>query len=127
MTDKLSGSELVEKTFFYISALTKECRKALTIKFESEHKGISFDSIEAIMRREIESWFTLRDRNVKLSFTDTMLGKPGELIVTYSGSTKDAHFKIHINSLFTLVGSSVKVLSYLKSLNIKVDKREFTK
>jgi len=125
----LTGSELVEKTFVYITALTKECRKALTIKFEREHKGIPFDSIEAVMRREVESWFTMRDRNVKLSYTKSMIGRPGEILIIYSGATKDARFKIHLNGLFTLVGSSIDstASSYLKSLNMHVDKRDFTR
>ena len=127
MTDKFTSSKLVEKTFVYISSLTGECRKGLIMKFEREHKGMPFDSIEVIMRKEIESWFAIRDRNVKLNFTNTMVGRPGEILVTYSGSTKNAHFKIHFNSLFTIVISSGKALSYIKSLNVNVDKREFTK
>ena len=127
MTDKLSGSELVEKTFVYLTALTRECRKVLTMKFEREHKGIPFDSIEAVMRREVESWFTMRDRNVKLSYTKSMTGRPGEILVIYSGATKDARFKIHLSGLFTLVGSSSEASSYLKSLNLHVDKRDFTR
>ena len=127
MTDKLTGSELVEKTFIYITALTRECRKALTVKFEREHKGIPFDSIEAVTRREVESWFAMRDRNVKLSYTKSMTGRPGEILVIYSGATKDARFKIHLSGLFTLVGSSSEASSYLKSLNLHVDKRDFTR
>ena len=125
MTDKLTISKLVEKTFIYITTLTKECRKALTTKFEREHKGIPLGSIEAAIRKEVESWFATRDRNIKLNFANTTIGKPGEVRVTYSGTTKDAHFKIHADSLFTIVESSDKV--YFKSLNLNVDKREFTK
>ena len=69
----------------------------------------------------------MRDRNIKLSYTQSMIGKPGEILITYSGATKDIHFKIHINGLFTLVGSSSKAPSYLKSLSLNVDKRDFTK
>jgi len=127
LTDKLAGSDLVEKAFVYITTLTRECRKALTMKFEREHKGIPFDSIEAVMRREIESWFNKRDRNIKLSYTESMIGRPGEILVIYSGATKDAHFKIHVNGLFTLVGSSNKASTYLKSLNLHTDKKDFTK
>lgn len=127
MTDKLKSSERVEKTFVYISALTKECRKALTTKFEREHKGLPFDSLESVMRREVESWFNVRDRNIELNHDESMVGKPGELFVTYLGSTKETCFKIHINGLFTLAGSSSKSPSYLKRLNLSVDKREFNK
>lgn len=118
---------LVEKAFFYITMLARECRKALAMKFEHEYKGIPFDSVDAVMRREVESWFAMRDRNVKLTHTQSTTGKAGEILVVYSGATKGAHFKIQINGLFTLVGSSGKAASYLKNLNINVDKRDFTK
>ena len=127
LTDKLTGSELVEKTFVYVTNLTHECRKALTTKFEREHKGVSFDSIEPIIRREIESWFAMRDRNVKLSHTNSMILKPGEILITYAGVTKDARFKIGFDCIFTLAGSPTGQLSYLKNLNLQVDKRDFTK
>ncbi len=127
MTDKLKGSERVEKKFVYIVALTKECRKALTVKFKLEYKGLPFDSIESVMRREIESWFTIRDRHIKLVHEESKVGKPGELFITYLGSTKETCFKIHIHCSFTLAGSSSKSPSYLKSLNLNVDKREFNK
>lgn len=127
MTDKLTGSGLVEKAFIYIASLARECRKALTMKFEHEYKGISFDSTEAIIRREVESWFTARDKNIKLSHAQSVTGKSGEISVIFLGSTKDAHFKIHADAFFTLAGSSNKASSYLKNLNLSVDKREFTK
>jgi len=127
LTDKLTGSDLVEKTFVYIASLTRECRKALTMKFEREHKGIPFDSAEAVMRREVESWFTTRDRKIKLNYAQSATGKSGEISIVFLGETKDAHFKINVDGLFTLVGSSGKVPSYLKSLNLSVDKRDFRK
>jgi hypothetical protein len=127
LTDKLKGSERLEKKFAYIFALTKECRKALIAKFNREYKGLPFDSIDSVMRREVESWFTIRDRHIELNHDESMVGKPGKLFVTYLGSTKETCFKIHINSLFTLADSSSKSPSYLKSLNLTVDKREFNK
>ncbi|MFH0896823.1 MAG: hypothetical protein V1850_02085 [Candidatus Bathyarchaeota archaeon] len=127
LTDKLTASELVEKAFVYITSLTRECRKALTAKFEREYKGLPLDSVEAVMRKEVESWFTMRDRNIKLSYTNTVIGKSDEILVVYSGATKDAHFKISVNGLFTLVGSSSKASSYLKNLNVNTDKRDFTR
>jgi hypothetical protein len=127
LTDKLKGSELVEKTFFYVSGLTRDCRKAVTLMFEHEHKGIPFDSVEAIMRRDVESWFAARDRNIKLSYEKSTVGRPGEIRFVYSGATKDARFKIYVSGIFTLVGSSSKASSYVKSLNLNVDKRDFTR
>ena len=127
MTDKLTGSDLVEKAFVYIASLSRECRKALTMKFERGHRGIPFDSVEAVMRREVESWFTARDRNLKLSYVQSVTGKSGEISAIFLGAAKDAHFKIHVDGFFTLVGSSSKAPSYLKSLNLSVDKRDFKK
>jgi hypothetical protein len=97
----------------------------LTTKFEREYKGLPFDSIEPVIRKEVDSWFSIRDRYIELNHDESVVGKPGELHVTYLGSTKETRFKIHINSLFTLAGSSSKSPSYFKSLNLRVDKREF--
>jgi len=127
LTDVLSGRALVEKLFGYMTTLTKECRKALTAQFGHKYKGIPFDSVEVTMRQEIESWFARRDKNITVKHEKTMMGRPGELLVTYSGETKDAHFKFHVNSLFTLAGSSKNAPSYLRDMNIYVDKREFTR
>ena len=127
MTDKLKGSEYVEKTFVYLTALTKECRKALTTKFECEHKGLAFDSLNLVIRGDIESWFASRDRNIELNYGESLVSRLGELFITYLGSTKDTRFTIHIKAVFTLAGSSNTSPSYLKSLNLSVDKREFFK
>lgn len=127
MTDILTGRELVGKAFVYLTTLTKECRKALTVKFEIEHKGIPFDSIETAMRQDIESWFARRDKNIVISHDKSLKGRPGEILMTYLGVTKGAHFKIHVESLFTLSGSSTNSPAYLKNLNIYIDKREVMK
>ncbi|MCJ7770652.1 hypothetical protein MUP37_03640 [Candidatus Bathyarchaeota archaeon] len=127
MTDKLSGPELVEKTFVYMGSLVKECRKAVTLKFEREHKGIPFDTAEGILSKEVESWFGARDKNIKLNRTESRIGKAGEILITYSGANKDARFKLYVNGLFTLAGSSNNATSYLKNLNVNVDKRDFTR
>jgi len=127
LTDTMTGRQLVEKAFVYLTTLTKECRKALTITFEHEYKGIPFDSIETTMKREIESWFSRRDKNISITHDKSLKGRPGELLMTYSGLTKGAHFRVHVESLFTLTGSSSNAPSYLKSLNLYVDKRDFMK
>ncbi len=127
LTDTHSGEKLVEKTFMYLTSTTKECRKAMTEQFGQQHKGIPFDTVERVLRQEIESWFSKRDKNITLSYDKSAFGKPGEILVTYSGATKDAHFKVHVNGVFTLTGSSNNAPSYLKSLNLYVDKRDFTK
>jgi hypothetical protein len=79
------------------------------------------------MKQEIESWFARRDKNIRIKHDRSINGRPGELLVTYSGGTKDADFKFHVNSIFTLAGSSRNAPSYLKDVNIYVDKREFAR
>jgi lysine/ornithine N-monooxygenase len=127
LTDAPTGRELVEKAFVYMTTLSRECRKALTSKFQQEHKGITFESIEPIMRKELESWFTERDRNLTLKHEKSEKGRPGEILITYSGMSKDAHFKFHVDAQFTITGSSNEAPAYLKSINVNVDKRDFTK
>ena len=129
MTDKLTGSRLVEKAFVYMGGLVKDCRAAVTSSFMGEHRGLPFDSVEAVLKQEIESWFAARDKNIRLSLTKSVIGRPGEVLITYLGATKDAHFNVYVGGLFTLVDSSDKTSpsSYLKSLSVSVDKRDFTR
>jgi hypothetical protein len=127
LTDMLSGSKLVERTFTYLTSVTKECRKAVTEQFGREHKGMPFNSVEKVMRQAIESWFAKRDPNIKLSHEKSVSGRAGEILMIYSGSTKGAHFQVHIDGLFTCSGPSSDAPSYLKNLNLYVDKRDFTK
>jgi lysine/ornithine N-monooxygenase len=127
MTDVKSGPELVEKTFIYMTSLSKECRKALTAKFGQVYKGVSFDSLEPTMRKEIESWFAERDKNISIKHEKSSTGKSGEILMTYAGTTKDAHFRFHVDGLFTIAGASSNAPSYVKNINITVDKRDFTR
>ena len=127
MTDTKSGSELVEKAFAYLTNLSKECRKALTSKFGQAYKGVPFDSLETTMRKEIELWFAERDKNISIKHEKSSVGKPGEIMMTYAGSNKDAHFKIHVDGLFTVTGASSSSPSYVKNVNVTVDKRDFTR
>ena len=127
MTDVKSGPELVEKTFAYMSNLSRECRKVLTAKFGQNYKGMPFGSIEPTMRKEIESWFTERDRNITIKHERSINGKSGEILMTYSGANKDAHFKFHVDGMFTMAGTSPDAPTYVKNITITVDKREFTR
>jgi len=127
LTDAPSGREMVEKTFTYMTTLSRECRKALTDSFGKEHKGIPFDAVEATMRKEIESWFAGRDRNITVKHEASNRGRPGEISLSYSGVTKDAHFKFHVDGQFALAGSEANSPSYLKNINVYVDKRDFSK
>jgi len=127
LTDAPSGRELVEKAFAYMTTLSRECRKSLTSKFEQEHKGMPFQAVEPTMRKEIEAWFAARDRNLTVKHDKTDRGRPGEVLLTYSGASKDAHFKFRVDAQFTLAGGTTDAPSYLKTLNVNVDKRDFTK
>ena len=127
MTDVKSGKELVEKAFGYMTNLSKECRKGLATKFEQTHKGIPFESVEPTMRKEIESWFSERDKNITVRHEKSSSGRPGEVLITYTGTNKDAHFKFHVDSVFNTAGPTGSAPSYLKTINVYVDKREFTK
>lgn len=127
MTDAPSGRELVEKAFVYMTTLSRECRKSLTSKFEEEHKGMSFDSAEPTIRKEVEAWFAGRDRNITVKHERSDRGRPGELLITYAGSNKDAHFKFRVDAQFTTAGSAANAPAYLKAINVSVDKRDFTK
>ena len=127
LTDTPSGRELVEKMFVYMTALSRECRKGVVTSFERLHKGLSFDLAEPTLRKEVESWFTERDRNLKILHEKSVTGRPGEIMMTYTGSSRDAHFKFHVDSIFTLSGAAPNSPSYLKSMNVYVDKRDFTK
>jgi len=127
MTDAPSGRELVEKTFVYMTTLSKECRKAITAKFEQAHKGIAFSDVEETLRKEIESWFAERDRNLRIQHEASAVGKPGQIMMTYAGSSKDTHFKFRVEASFTITGSSPAAPSYLKTVNVNLDKRDFAK
>jgi len=127
MTDTPSGRELVEKAFVYMTALAKECRKGVATSFEQHHKGLSFDQAEPTLRKEITSWFMERDRNLKVQHEKSATGRPGEIMMIYVGTSKDARFKFHVDSAFTLAGSTPASPSYLKSINVYVDKRDFSK
>jgi hypothetical protein len=127
MTDMPSGPKMVEKTFVYMTSLSRECRKALTDSFGKEHKGIPFDAVEATMRKEIESWFAGRDRNITVKHEASSRGRPGEISMSYSGVNKDAHFKFRVEAQFTLAGAEPTSPTYLKNINVYVDKRDFTK
>jgi len=127
LTDAPSGKELVEKAFVYMTTLSRECRKGLTTKFGQEDRGLPFGSVEQTLRKEVEVWFLGRDRNISVKHERSDRGRPGEVLLTYSGTTKDAHFKFRVDAQFTLAGAGDDAPAYLKSLNVNVDKRDFAK
>lgn len=126
MTDALTRREIVEKMFVYMTNLSRECRKNLTSKFEQQYKGILFELVEPTMRKEVESWFAGRDKNITVKHEKTEMGRLGEIMLDYSGASKDAHFKFSIAAQFTLAGSGRNAPAYLKAVNVNVDKRNVT-
>ncbi len=126
LTDAPTGRESIEKTFTYMTVLSRECRKVLTSSLEKQ-KGMPFDAVEPTMRREIEAWFAERDRSITVKHENSSRGRPGEVLITYAGSNKDAHFKFTVNAMFTLASQTDSAASYLKSINVNVDKRDFIK
>ena len=124
MTDKLKPSQMMNKVFVYVNSLARELRKVLQDKFEHEHKGMSLDTVESALRGEVEKWINTRDKNTKLTHMKTTKGKSGEVTLYYSGQTKDAAFKLIVNAFFTLVQAHDKLITYLKAIQITVDKRD---
>ncbi len=127
LTDVSSGPELIDKAFSYMNSLTKECRKALTNRFEHAHRGISFDSVEPTIRKEVESWFAERDKKITIKHEKSGIGRPGQVLIVYSGATNYAQFKFYVDGLFTKASLADNSPSYLKTLNVYVDKRDFTR
>ena len=98
------------------------------MRFERDNRGIPFDTAEALVTKEIESWFANRDRNLQIRLEKSIKGKAGEIFQTYTGATKDARFKIHADAIFTLTDQSNKASpSYLKNLNLYADERDFSR
>ncbi len=54
------------------------------------------------------------------------LSKLGEVRTSFIGESKKARFKLHADAIFTLAGATAESPSYLKELNVTVDKRAFT-
>jgi len=127
MTDAPTGRQLVEKAFVYMTTLSRECRKSLTTSFGQTHKGIPFEAVEPTMRKEVESWFSNRDHNITVKHEKSERGRLGEILMTFTGATKDAHFKFQVDGQFTVAGAQTQAPSYLKAINVNIDKRDFTK
>jgi len=45
---------------------------------------------------------------------------------SFIGESKKARFKLHADAVFTLTGATAESPSYLRELNVTVDKRPFT-
>ncbi len=126
MTDAPNRREDVQRILDYAEAVAKESRKALTVEFNQQHKGVPFTKASEILKDSLLEWFGKRDKNLKLTYEQSSSGKPGEVRAVFVGESKRVRFKVHADAVFTLAGGAAESPSYLKELNITVDKRAFT-
>lgn len=126
MTDLLSGKEDAQRILAYAESLARESRKALTLEFNQEHKGVPFSTTPQILRDSLLSWFSHRDKNLKLAVETTNSARLGEVRAVFTAETKKVRFKVNVDAKFTLAGGSIESPSYLKELNVTIDKRAFS-
>ena len=126
MTDALTGKEDTLRILDYVEQVAKESRKALTIEFNQRHKGIPFETVPRVLQSSLLDWFTRRDKNLKLTFEGTSSARLGEVRSVFVGETKRVRFKLHADALFTVVSGAPESPSYLKELNVTVDRRAFS-
>jgi hypothetical protein len=125
MTDAPNRKEDVQRILDYAEAVAKESRKALTSEFNQQHKGIPFTKASQVLQESLLAWFSKRDKNLKLVYEQTSSEKPGEVRAVFVGESKKVRFKLHADAVFTLTGGAADSPSYLKELNVTVDKRAF--
>ncbi len=126
MTDPLSGRQDAQRILEYAESLAKEARKALTVEFNQKHKGIPFNTTAQVLRESLLAWFSRRDNNVRLILETINSTRPGEVRAVFTGEAKKVRFKVHADAMFTLAGGSTESRSYLKELNVTVDRRTFS-
>lgn len=125
MTDALRGKEDMLRILDYVENVAKESRKALTLEFNQKHKGIPFENVPRVLQDSLLGWFRRRDDNLRLTFEGTNSAKVGEVRSVFVGEMKKVRFKLHADAMFTVAGGAPQSPSYLKELNVTVDKRAF--
>jgi hypothetical protein len=125
MTDAPNRKQDVERILDYAEAVAKESRRALTIEFNQQHKGIAFSKVAQVLQDSLLAWFNKRDKNLKVTYEQVTSAKPGEIRAVFVGESKKVRFKLHADAVFTLAGGATDSPSYLKELNVTVDKRAF--
>ncbi len=126
MTDQLTGREDTQRILDYVESVAKESRKALTLEFNQKHKGIPFNATPKLLSDSLLAWFLRRDKNLKLKAEAADSSRLGEVRTSFIGESKKARFRLHADAVFTLAGATAESQSYLKELNVTVDKRAFT-
>lgn len=127
MTDALSGKQDVARILDFVENVAKESRKALTVEFSHKHKGVPFGTVPQLLRTSLEAWFAKRDKNLRLTFEGADSAKLGEVRSVFVGEMKGVRFKLHADATFSLSGGTEVSPSYLKQLNVSVDRRAFEK
>lgn len=126
MTDVLTGKADALRILAYVESVAKESRKALTIEFNQKHKGIPFNTTAKALQDSLLAWFDHRDKNLQLTHEASNSSRLGEVRAVFLGETKKVRFKLHADAVFTLSGGSAESPSYLRELNITIDKRAFS-
>jgi hypothetical protein len=126
LTDQLTGKEDVQRILDYVESVAKESRKALTLEFSQKHKGIPFNTTPKLLSGSLLTWFGRRDKNLKLTAEKADSPKLGEVRTSFIGESKKARFRLHADAVFAVAGGTPESPSYLKELNVTVDKRAFT-
>jgi hypothetical protein len=130
MTDVLSGKELVEKSYEYLDKLTRECAKQLAEEYNVSHRKFETDKFPRELGNNIVLWFLKRDKNLRLNLESAFAQKdqPNVVHLNFSGSTKDADFKISgTTTSFNIPNADGRSLSVMKTLVFSVDKRDFAR
>lgn len=125
LTDMLNRKDDVQRILDYVESVAKESRKALTAEFSQQYKGVSFNKTSEILRTSLLAWFEKRDKNLKITFEQATAGKVGELREVFVGETKRVRFKLHADAVFSVAGGSPESPSYLRELNVALDRRAF--
>ncbi len=125
MTDAPNRREDVLRILDYAEAVAKESRKALTVEFNEQHKGIPFSKVSKVLQDSLLAWFGRRDKNLKLTFEQANSAKPGEVREVFVGESKKVKFRLHADAIFSLAGGTAESPSYLKELNVTIDRRAF--
>ena len=123
MTDPLTGKEDIQRILDYTESVAKESRKALTLEFNQNHKGIPFETASQVLRTSLIDWFLKRDKNLRITYESGNVTRIGEVRTVFLGETKKVRFKIHADATFTVTGGSPASPCYLKELIVAVDKR----
>jgi hypothetical protein len=125
MTDAPNRKEDVQRILDYAESVAKESRKALTVEFNQQHKGIAFSKVPKILQDSLLAWYGRRDKNLKLTFEQANSSRPGEVREIFVGESKKVRFKLHADAIFSLAGGTAESPSYLKELSVTVDRRAF--